>query len=148
MGEDHPPTDRLKDAHHGDGKLGTDVPRTVLDDDHRAVLEIADRLGGLLTLLDHAHRDLLARQDDRTNGFREIVHVEHRDALKLGHAIEAVIIGHDRDAEALRERDELSVGAVPSRVLLRKLDLDRLLFLHLREHLEAAAAALTARAVG
>src|SRR6267378_3879710 len=63
--------------------------------------------------LKDAHRDLLARKDDRTDGFREVVHVEHRYALELGHAVEAVIIGHDRDAKALRERDELPVGAVP-----------------------------------
>src|SRR2546428_5909999 len=61
--EDHPATDRLKDSHHGDRKLRADVPRAVLDDGHRAVLEVSDRLCGLLALLDNAHRDLLARQD-------------------------------------------------------------------------------------
>src|ERR1700694_5232250 len=98
VAEDHPAADRLKDSHDGDRKLGSDVPRAVLYDDHRAILEIADCLGGLLAFLDHAHRDLLARQDDGTDGLREIVHVEHRYALELGHPIEAVIIGHDRDA--------------------------------------------------
>src|SRR6266550_180118 len=119
MAEDHPATDRLKDTHHGDRELGADVPRAVLDDDHRAVLEITHGLRGLLPFLDHAHRDLLSGQDHRTNGFREIVHVEHGDALKLRHAIEAVIVGHDRDAEALRERHELPVGAVPRGILFR-----------------------------
>src|SRR2546423_4807508 len=147
MAEDHPATDRLKDAHNGDRELGADVPGAVLDDDHRSVLQITHGLRGLLPFQDHAHRDLLSGQDDRTNGFREIVHVEHGDALKLRHAIEAVIVGHDRHAEALRERDELPVGAVPRGILFRQLDLDGLLFLHLREHLQTAATALAPRAV-
>src|SRR5205814_6725676 len=76
MAEDHPATDGLKDSHHGDRELGADVPRAVLDDDHRAVLEVTHGLCGLLPFLDHAHRDLFSGQDDWTNGFREIVHIE------------------------------------------------------------------------
>src|SRR5882672_5294742 len=87
VAKDHPATDRLKDSHHRDRELRADVPGAVLDDDHRAVLEVADRLGGLLPFLDHADRDLFAREHDRTNGFREVVHVQHDDALELGNAV-------------------------------------------------------------
>src|SRR5712691_4772226 len=144
VAEDHPATDRLKDSHDGDRELGADVPRAVLDDDHRAVLEIADRLRGLLALLDNAHRDLLAGKDDRTYGFREVIHVQHGDALELGHAVQSVVVRHNRHAERPRERYELPVGAGSRGILLRELDLHGLLFLHLGKHLETAATALTA----
>src|SRR2546423_1237086 len=148
VAEDHPAADGLEDSHHGDRKLGPDVPRAVLDDDHRAILEVPDRLRGFLPFLDDTNGDLLARQDHRTDRLGKIVHVENGDALELGDAVQAVIIGHDRDAKALREGDELAVGAVPRGILLRQLDLDGLLFLHLREHLQTASTALTARAIG
>src|SRR5881628_2615974 len=83
VAEDHPAADRLKNSHDGDRELGTDVPRAILDDDHGAVLEVADGLAGLFAFLDHAHGNLLARQNDWTDGLREVVHVEHGDALEL-----------------------------------------------------------------
>src|SRR5439155_12472317 len=79
--------------------------------------------------------------------FREVVHVEDGDALELGHSVQAVIVGHDRDAERSRERDELPVRARSRGVLLGELDLDGLLLLHLRKHLETAPPALATRAV-
>src|SRR5436189_3245175 len=53
MAKDHPAADRLEDSHDGHRKLGADVPRAVLDDDHRPVFEVPDSLGGLLALLAH-----------------------------------------------------------------------------------------------
>src|SRR2546425_418323 len=144
LGEDHSPADGLEDAHHGHGELGTDVPRAVLDDHHRAVLEVADALSLLLSLLDDPNGDLLARQHDRAHGLREIVHVQNGDALELRDAIEPVVVGHDRYAERARERDELRVGARARRIVVGELDLDGRFLLHLREHLEAAAATFAA----
>src|SRR5437870_1702672 len=81
LSEDHPPADRLENTHHGHRELGADVPRAILDDDHRAVLEVADALGLLLSFLDHPNGDLFTGQDDRTHGLREVVHVQHGDSL-------------------------------------------------------------------
>src|SRR5207237_2019163 len=91
MAEDHPTADRLEDSHDGHRKLGADMPRAILDDDHRPVFEVPHRLGGLLALLDHADRDLLTRKDDRTNRLREIVDVQHGDALERCDPVQAVV---------------------------------------------------------
>src|SRR6267143_1318437 len=124
MSEDHPTADRLQNSHHGHRQLGADVSRTVLDDDHGAVLEVAHGLTGLLPLLDHADGYLITGKDDLTDSLRKIVHVQHGDALELGDAVQAVVVGHDGDAEGPRQRDELSVGAGPGGILLRELDFD------------------------
>src|SRR5438309_1115136 len=147
MSEDHPTADRLQNSHHGHRQLGADVSRTVLNDDHGAVLEVAHGLTGLLPLLDHADGYLLTGKDDLTDSLREIVHVQDGDALELGNAVQAVVVCHDGDAEGPRQRDELAVGAGPGGVLLRELDLDGLLLLHLREHLETAPTALAAGSI-
>ena len=61
LGEDHPPGDGLEDARDRDVDVAVDEPRAALDDDHRAVVEEADALAGLLALLDDPDAQLLAR---------------------------------------------------------------------------------------
>src|SRR6266550_7075923 len=116
LSEDHPPADRLEDPHHGDCELRADVPSAVLDDDHRAVLQVADSLGMLLSFLDDPNGDLLTGQHDRTHSLREVIHVQDSDALQLGHPVEPVIVRHDRNAEGAREGHELRVRARARRV--------------------------------
>src|SRR5438552_1257030 len=74
--EDHPAADGLEDPHDRHRQLAAEVARAVLDHDHRAVLEIANTLPLLLSLLDHPHGDLFARQDHRANRLRQVVHVQ------------------------------------------------------------------------
>ena len=47
-----------------------------LDDDHRAVVEVADRLAGLLARLGQQHGHLVAGDDRRTHREGERVQVE------------------------------------------------------------------------
>src|SRR5688572_27812521 len=117
------------------------MARAVLDDDHRAVLEVTESLRRLFPLLRDAHGDLLRREHDRADRFGEVVDVQDGDALQLRHAVEAVVVRHDRHAELARERDELPIRAGRDRVRIEQLDLDRGLLLHPREHLEPTPSA-------
>src|SRR5437762_3900453 len=145
--EDHPSANGLEDAHHGNGDLVADRAGTVLDDDHRPVLEVADALTRFLALLDDPHVDLLAGKHHRADRLREVILVEHGDPVQLRDAIQPVIVRDDRDVTRARERDELAVRAVARRILVVDLDVDRGFLLHLPQHLEAPAAAFAAGAV-
>src|SRR5438445_7814532 len=79
--EDHPAADGLQHAHDAHRELARKMPRAVLDDDHRAVLEVSDTLTLFLSLLDHAQGDLVAGEHYRTDSLRERVHVEIGDPL-------------------------------------------------------------------
>src|SRR5438309_2094555 len=146
--EDHPAADGLEDPHDRHRQLAAEVARAVLDHDHRAVLEIANTLPLLLSLLDHPHGDLFARQDHRANRLRQVVHVQDRHAMQLGDAVQSVVVRHDRDPESACEGHELRVGARPGRVFLRELHLDGRFLLHLGEHLEPSPPSLTPRGIG
>src|SRR3954454_24602350 len=52
LGENHPARGRLQDTGDRDVEAAVDVPGATLDHDHRAVVEEADALAGLLALLD------------------------------------------------------------------------------------------------
>ena len=140
--EDHAAGDGLQHAEHGHGELLADPAARALDDDHRAVIQVPDTLTRLLPLLDQLHRQLLPRQHDRPHRRRELVHVQDADALQLGDAVQVVVVGEDRAAELLRERDELRVGlAHLGRIAVDDLDRQELLLLEAREELEAASPA-------
>ena len=136
-----------------DVEVLVDVPRAALDDDHRAVVEEADALAGLLALLDDPDPQLLAGQDGRLHRVGQRVDVHDADALQLGDAVEVEVVGEDHAGSALAgERDELGVDLGDSGdVVLDDLDRRARLLLHAVEDLEAAAAAVAAqrvRAVG
>src|SRR5260221_6130317 len=62
LGEDHPPGDRLEDARDGDVDLGIDGSGPTLDDDHRAAVQVADALTGVLARLADPDLQLVTRQ--------------------------------------------------------------------------------------
>src|SRR5436305_5918365 len=63
--EDEPAVRRRDDAGDPDGDFLTDQPAALVDDDHRAVVEVADTLTGLAARLDQLHGDVLAGDDRR-----------------------------------------------------------------------------------
>ena len=69
-----------------------------LDHDHRAVVQVADALAGLLALLDDLDAHLLAGVDDRLHRVGQLVDVQDPDALQLRHAVEVVVVGEDGGA--------------------------------------------------
>ena len=152
LGEDHPSGDRLQDPGDRDVDVPVDVSRAALDHDHRAVVEEADALAGLLALLDDPHPELLARQDRRLDRVRERVDVHDPDALQLGHAVEVEVVGQDDPAPRPGQRHELGIdlGDVGD-VVLDDLDGRRRLLLHPGQDLQAAPSAVAServRAVG
>ena len=87
-----------------------DVAGAALDHDHRAVVEEADALAGLLALLDDPDPQLLAGQDRGLHGVGQRVDVHHPDALQLGDAVEVEVVGQDRPG----------CGAAPARRAWRR----------------------------
>jgi hypothetical protein len=61
-----------------------DPALALIDDHHRAVIEVRDALPRLLALAEHLDAHGFARHDRRLQRVREIVDVEHRDAAQLG----------------------------------------------------------------
>ena len=79
-------------------------PRRSLDHDHRAVVEVADALLGLLALADDLDAQRLARQHRRLERVREVVDVEHAHALDLRDLVEVVVGRQDRQIRARGRR--------------------------------------------
>ena len=84
----------------------------VLDNDHRAIFEIADALVCLAALLDNAHPKILARQKDRLDRIGQLVDVEHLDALDLGHTVQVIVVGEHGAVQLLGEQHQLVVHLV------------------------------------
>src|SRR5262249_52679922 len=149
VGEDHATRDGLE--HAGDGDLNglAYVGFATLDDDHRAVVEVADALAQFFALLHDLDRHLLARQEDGLDGVGQLVDVEHLDTLQLGDAVEVEIVGDDGGMPLAGELDQLGVhlGDVLG-VGVGDLDLDHWLLLQALEDVQAAATAGAAHAVG
>jgi len=75
MGEDHPPGHRLQDARHRDFERGVHVGAAILDDDHSAIIQVADTLAGFFALLHDLDLHIFARQQDRLDGVGKFVDV-------------------------------------------------------------------------
>src|SRR5213593_2330359 len=90
--EDHAPGGRLE--HAGDDDVGglAEIAPAMVDDDHRAVVEVGDALPGFLSLTHDLYTHRLAGQDDRLQRVGQLVDVEHGYAAELGHLVEVVIV--------------------------------------------------------
>ena len=125
-----------------------DVVLAVLHDHHGAVVHVAHALADFLALLEHVDVEDLAGQDDRLDGIRQLVDVEHGHALQFGDAVEVVVIGQDRALELLAQHDQLVVHlahALHIDVADAHQEIGQLL--QLGQHFHAPAPALTAQAV-
>ena len=109
----------------------------------------ADALAGLLALLDDLDAHLLAGQEGGLHRVRQLVEVHDAHALELGDPVEVVVGGQDRGAAGPRQGDQLGVhGLDLGRVLVGQLEVDAVVLLEHREHLEAAPAATPAVGLG
>ena len=148
LGEDHPPGHGLQDARHREVDILVDQPGAALDHDHRAVVQEADALSGLLALLDDPDPQLLAGQDRRLHGVRERVDVHHPHALQLGDAVEVEVVRQDDPAALLGQLDQLRVDLGDAGGLVLD-DLNRRpeIALHAVQDLQAAPAAIAPQGV-
>src|SRR5690606_30968019 len=87
-GEDHPPRRGL--GHAGDQDLDglADVLAAAIDNDHGPVVQVPHTLALFLAVADDVDHHLLAREDHRLEGIGQIVHVQDRNPLELGHLVE------------------------------------------------------------
>ena len=89
--------------------LAIHVLAAALDDDHRAVVQVAHALARLLARLDDPHFDRLAGQEHRLQGVGQVVEVDHAHAVQLGHLVEVVVVGDDLAVQVLGQQHELQI---------------------------------------
>jgi hypothetical protein len=119
-----------------DRRVGADPVPGGLDHDHRAVLEIADRLIGLAARLDQSHLDLVADAHGQAERRREVVQPRNGNTDRLGHLRE-VVGRHERGAALTGHADEQGVDVAPA-VILDQMDLNGRGALQLDHRVETA----------
>ena len=146
--EDHASGAGLEGAGYGDAYALADVIARLVHDDHGAVVEIADALGGFVTGADDFERQFLAGQDHGAQGVGEVVEVDGVNVLDFGEFGKVVVAGEDARLELVGEADEFAVnGAAARGAAVVDLDGDAAFALEALEHFESAASAVTAQAV-
>src|SRR6185295_15123516 len=78
----------LQHARHRDVQAAADAAARVVDDDHRAVVQIRDTLVVFLAFFCHEHGHDLAGEHDRLQRVGQLVDVEDFDTAKLRDFIE------------------------------------------------------------
>ena len=147
--EDHLAGGRLQHAGDDDvDRLADHRPR-VVDDHHRAVVEIGDTLVVFLAFLQDEHLHRLAGQHDRLQRVGELVDVEHFDAAQLGDLVEVEVVGDDLALQRARELDELEIDFLDvGKIGVRDDDVEAGHLLDALQDVEAAAAAVAAQRIG
>ncbi len=107
--KDHPAGAGLQHAGHGDADLLVDVVAAPFDDDHRAVVEIADSLARLFAGLDDANFNVLAREKGRLEGVGQFVEIDHAHAVQPGDLVQVVVVRHDFAVQMLGQQHEFDV---------------------------------------
>src|SRR5262245_2506433 len=107
--EDHSPGGCLQDAGHGDADFGANGAASLLDDDHRAVVEIADALTDLVALFDDSYRQVLAGERHELEGVGQLVQVDDVHALQLANLVQVEVVGDDASADGLGQNDQALV---------------------------------------
>src|ERR1700730_79571 len=95
LGEDHAPRGSLD--HRRDDRCDCLVqqPPSVLNDDHRAIVQAAHPLARLLALARHGDHDLLAWNGDWAHGVRQLVEVQDSDAFEACDSVQIEVVRHD-----------------------------------------------------
>ena len=86
--------------------VSPEVIGSLLGDDHRAVVQVADSLALLFAALEQLDRQALAGQDDRLHGVGQVVQVDDLNALEPGDLVEVVVVGDDLAAQVFRQNDQ------------------------------------------
>ena len=150
--EDHPAGAGLQDARDRQAERLAEVVGTLLGDDHRAVIEVADALSLFLAPFEELDRQALAGQDDRLHGVGQVVQVDDLDALQTGDLVEVVVVGDNLAAEMLGQHDQPLVDLADARELgdiaVMDPDLDTGRLLKPVEDVEPAAPAVATELVG
>ena len=129
--------------------VSSDHLACVVDDDHRAVIEIGDALVVFLPFLEDEDLHDLARQDDRLQRVRQLVDVQHFDAAKLRDLVQIEVVRDDLALKRARQLDQLQVDFAHVReVHVGDRDVHARHLLDLLQDVEAAAAAIALHRIG
>src|SRR5947208_2076233 len=140
--EDHSARRRLQHARHDHVERPADVSPALLDDDHRAVVEVPNALTRLLALAENLDGHRLAGEHYWLHCARQLVDVQHGHAAGLRQLGEVVVVRDDLALARPCELEELPIHLFDADDLdLRNLDPEPGDPLEPAEHLEPAAAA-------
>ena len=81
LAKDHAPRGGLKDARHQYLQVLADVLASSVNDDHRAVLEVADALAKLFPVFDNVYEHFFTREYDGFDGVGKLVDVQDGDTI-------------------------------------------------------------------
>ena len=150
--EDHPAGAGLEHARHRQAEGLAQVIGSLLGDDHRAVVEIADALALLFAALEELDRQALAREHDRLHRVGQVVEVDDFDSLEPGDLVEVVVVGDDLAPEMLGQDHQALIDFADPRQLgdlaVVDPDLDARRLLQAVEDVEPAAPAVAPQLVG
>ena len=104
--EDHPPRRGLQHARDHQRDILPDAVAALFDDDHRAIVHVADALPRLIADLHDPHLQELAGQRHRFQAVRHFVQVNHVDVLKLRDLVQVEVVRHHAAADRFREQHE------------------------------------------
>ncbi len=147
--EDHFAGGSLQDA--GDGNVDglRDHLLGVIHHHHRAVIQVGHSLVVLLAFLEDEDPHGFARQYDRLQRIRQLVDIEHLDAVELGYLIQVEIVGDDLTVVNLGQFDQLHIDFPHVRkVLFDDLHVEVCHFLNALQDVEPAASAVALHGVG
>ena len=141
LDEYHAPSRRLQDRRHRNGHGRTDVFLTIFDDDHRAVIEIGHALVLFLAGLDDEDVHVFPRDAGRFQGIGQVVDIEDGHALEGSDLIQIIVVGDDFGIDLAAQADELGIDALDViEIIVDDADFDVIIFLHLLQDIQAAAA--------
>ena len=107
--EDHLSRRRLEHARHGDIHVLAEELSRVVDDHHRAIVQIDNTLVVLLAFLENKHAHELTGKHDGFEGIGELVDIEDLNASHLRHFVEVEIVGDDLGIELPGQLDDFQI---------------------------------------
>src|SRR5205085_861488 len=122
-----------------------------LDDDHRAVVEIAHALTWFFTRLDHADLDILSRQEDRLKGVGQVVQIDDPNTVQPRDFVEVVVVGNNLPIQMLYQEHQLQIDRLAGKfgkLTIKNLDVGFLVAAHSIENVQASAAPRSFEPVG
>src|SRR5579883_1006929 len=149
LAENHLAGGRLEHAGDGDVDGLRDHLLGVVHHHHGAVVEVGHALAVLLALLENEHPHGLARQDNGLQRIRQLVDVQHLDAVELRDFIEVEIVRDHLAVVDLGQLDQLHVDVADvGEIVLDDLHIEVRHLLDALQNVEPAAAAVALHGIG
>src|SRR5882762_3078775 len=141
--KDHFACRGLMNGRNNDIDTLVDHPAPAIHHDHRAIIQIRHALVCFLAFTKNQNPHGLAGEHGRLQRLRQLVDVQHREALHCGHLVQVEVVGNNFCADAPRQLHQFVVH-VPSlpKIILQNPHLYLWHFLNPLQHFEPAPSAL------